>query len=425
LRIEQRYNRWLTFMDVPEDVRPILGKNRFVASLKTGDKALAKRRAAVLEAQWRGLIQQARQQAQAADPILERGLWWRQGWKPEHAEALEMEANDMEIAGAMRRGIYDYSDPRFEEVPERKDALRLRAIATGKLIRTDERLDEYLAVLKDQIEPKTVDLKRSTIKAFATEFPLLADIQRPAVQQWIYRQAQAGKARATIVRVLSDMRRYWAHLQSLRIVADEHLPLDGRRLQVPKPSKKGRDDDRKAFTAAEVVALHAAALESKDQRLADLIELAMYTGARIEELCAFPVEKVHANYFDIADAKTKAGLRTVPIHSALQATVARLLRESKDGYLLSGLVPDKYDDRSQAMSKRFGRLKTRHRFGPQHVFHSIRKTVATLLENAGVSDNVINDTLGWEKKTMIGRYSSGIGLQLKQEAIEKLRYPIA
>src|SRR5262249_18363586 len=69
MRIEQRFNRWLTFMDVPKDVRSILGKNRFVASLKTGDKTLARQRAAQLEQEWRALIAQARARVQGADPI--------------------------------------------------------------------------------------------------------------------------------------------------------------------------------------------------------------------------------------------------------------------------------------------------------------------------------------------------------------------
>jgi hypothetical protein len=36
------------------------------------------------------------------------------------------------------------------------------------------------------------------------------------------------------------------------------------------------------------------------------------------------------------------------------------------------------------MSKRFGHLKTKEGFDERYVFHSIRKTVATLLENAQV-----------------------------------------
>jgi integrase len=419
--LERRYRKYLAFHAIPEDVQQALGKKRFAASLDTDNLAVAKQRGAVLEAQWRGLIEQARGKAQATDPILERGLWWRQGWKPEHAEALEMEANDMEIAGAMRRGIYDYSDPRFEEVPERKDAQRLRGIATGKLIPTDTRLDEYLAQLDN--EPKTIFMKGSTIRAFAREFHHISDIRRSAVQQWVNRQIQAGRARATINRAISEMRGYWKYLQDAEVVDEDHDPFDG--LQKRKASKNAKRDERRAFTATDVVALHKAALEIQDQPLADLIELAVWTGARREELCALKVGNVHATsgYIEIEDAKTDAGWRQVPIHSALKATVTRLVKASRDGFLLSGLGANKYGKRGGGIGGRFARLRTVHGFGAQHVFHSIRRTVTTTLRAAGVDRDVINDILGWEGRGMQDHYSEVAPLAVKREAIEKLAYP--
>jgi integrase len=101
----------------------------------------------------------------------------------------------------------------------------------------------------------------------------------------------------------------------------------------------------------------------------------------------------------------------------------RLIRDSKDGYVLSGLSPNKYKDRGSAIGKRFGRLKTSMGFGAAHVFHSIRKTVATMLENAGVAENVAADIIGHDKPTMTyGLYSGGNSLAVKRAAIEKLSY---
>lgn len=58
------------------------------------------------------------------------------------------------------------------------------------------------------------------------------------------------------------------------------------------------------------------------------------------------------------------------------------------------------------------------------MFHSIRKTVSTLLENAGVPEGAAADIIGHEKKTMTyGLYSGGSSLAVKAEAIEKLEYP--
>ena len=73
-----------------------------------------------------------------------------------------------------------------------------------------------------------------------------------------------------------------------------------------------------------------------------------------------------------------------------------------------------------------GKPKASLGFGPQHVFHSIRKTVVTILENAGVLGNVVADIVGHEKATMTyGLYSGGVSLAVKREALAKLTCPFA
>ncbi len=92
-------------------------------------------------------------------------------------------------------------------------------------------------------------------------------------------------------------------------------------------------------------------------------------------------------------------------------------------YVLANLTPNKYGDRSGAVGKRFGRLKTWLGFGPEHVFHSFRATVITIFENEGVPENVVADIVGHEKTTMTyGLYSGGVSLAVKAEALAKLTY---
>ena len=55
----------------------------------------------------------------------------------------------------------------------------------------------------------------------------------------------------------------------------------------------------------------------------------------------------------------------------------------------------------------------------------IRRTVATILENAGVPESVSADILGHDMPSMTyGLYSGGATLETKTEAIEKIRYPL-
>jgi integrase len=322
---------------------------------------------------------------------------------------------------AAKAGFVDEREPRYEDLPVQADAERFVAIATGKVVRFGDHLNEYLATLTGN-KPKTVDQKRSTVEDFAAAFHHTGDVHRKAVQKWVNQQVQDGQGVNTVQRYLSELRGYWRYLQSVEVVPEDALPFD--KLTVPKPPKNGNGDARQPFEAKDVVKLWRKAKADKDQELADLIEMDMWTGARIEELCSLKIAKIGRGYFDIDDAKTEAGVRRVPIHSKLKKTVARLVKASEDGYLLSRLTENKYGDRSNAIGKRFGRMKTDMGFGPQFVFHSIRKTVATQFENAKVPEGVAADIIGHDKPTMTyGLYSGGASMETKRKAIEKLRYP--
>jgi integrase len=205
---------------------------------------------------------------------------------------------------------------------------------------------------------------------------------------------------------------------------DKVSPFDDHDL--PQARANARNDaERKDFTLAELSKLHAAALNDGHTALADLILLGTYTGARIEELCRLQIENViivdGVQSFDIVESKTKAGIRVVPVHPALTSVVTRLMDDSKDGYLVPTKGRNKYHIRSDALGKAFGRLKTTHGFGPQHVFHSIRKTVITQLVRADVVGTLIAELVGHETGTVtFDIYSQGASAKQKFDAISKI-----
>ncbi len=59
------------------------------------------------------------------------------------------------------------------------------------------------------------------------------------------------------------------------------------------------------------------------QLVADMIAVAALSGMRVEEIERLTVGDIFRDCFDIPEAKTDAGVRMVPIHSALQPIVAR------------------------------------------------------------------------------------------------------
>ena len=123
----------------------------------------------------------------------------------------------------------------------------------------------------------------------------------------------------------------------------------------------------------------------------------------------------------IRQAKTQAGVRFVPLHPAIAPVVDRLIEESGDGFLILSEAKNQFDQRSPGLSKRFGRLKKELCFGPELVFHSLRKTVTTKLEQAGVIADVPADIVVHEKQTMTyGLYSGGTSMAQKMGAVSKI-----
>lgn len=150
---------------------------------------------------------------------------------------------------------------------------------------------------------------------------------------------------------------------------------------------------------------------------------AKYTGARIEEICQIKTTDVTDQTISIIKSKTHAGVRKIPIHSQITSLIKNLKDNSKDTYLIGNLKTTRLGQRSAHIGKKFGRIKTRLGFGKTKVFHSIRKTVVTQLEQASISESITADIVGHEKKTMTyGVYSGGSSMEQKIEAIEKIKY---
>jgi len=193
------------------------------------------------------------------------------------------------------------------------------------------------------------------------------------------------------------------------------------------PVIKGESAPWEAFTKEDVEKLHALALEKKDQPLADLIAVGAYTGARLEEIGRIHRDNITFKdgvpiSFHIEQAKTTAGEREVPIHRKIAGLVSSLLEGSKDGFLFEG-GHNKYGNRLDPLSKRFGRLKTAAGFDKGFVFHSIRKTTITLMHQAGADIAVMPAVVGHETGLFsLDRYSAGPSMQQKAKVIELLSF---
>jgi integrase len=397
---------------VPADVKATLGKSVFVQSTGETDPVRAMVKAQPLIDKWKQQIEEVRAGKGIA---LQQHIEIARKQLAVIKRLAEAEGEDGEKWDKLAEllAATGTAETYYDERDYKPDAKAIAVIeqALGERTPFGARIDAWGSQLG------TTDRNRSMyvsdVREFAKAHPLetVEGLTGAVVQAWMESLDIAPK---TINRKLSSLRNYWGWLQAHEVAQATNKPFHGRML----PKAKKDAVKRQHLTPADVVRLMGSC--GKDQPLADLITLGAYTGARIEELCNLKVDHVRGDILTIPGTKTDAAARKVPVHTALAPVVARLVADSKDGYLIPTTVDNQYGERSSAIGKRFGLLKTRMGFGPEHVFHSIRKTVATLLEDAQCPEGIAADIIGHDKPTMTyGLYSGGSSLATRREWIEK------
>lgn len=474
-------------LDLPEDVQGAFGNRKILSkSLKTGSRAEAMRLRLGVLAQWKTQIQQARERkAGEADRWREHLADFSKGVSSNMDTFLLHAARGKKLPGdpspidkeEMRKGlmtIAEHAEPeafmafldvlismkddtisnvdylnRLQDVYPKLMAsvagnlneLSRSEIAEAEGILTDpesykpkspigtaklDRFKDHLLTQSDNA--KTVDQLVSRVRRissyltekglpleFDTIHDFLKDISDSAKTRRQY--LWSGKKFWTwAVRYDQDFRKRYASLP---------CPFEGHEL--PR-NKAAQGESYNAFSKAEIERLHRAAIDKGDQALADLIQVAAFTGCRLEEMGRLKTE--HTIYegevpvaFEVQQAKTKAGVRTVLIHPNLVPLYEKLVRDAgPDGYLFAG-GKNKYGNRLDMLSKRFGRLKVAEGFDDSYVFHSVRKTTATELHQAGADALTIPAILGHEfGHISFDIYSKGPSLQQKAQAIGLLTF---
>ncbi len=400
--LQKRRNGYYARLAIPVDLRPQLGKTEMIASLKTSDLKVAQAKVLKVTGEWKLGFEALRGSPTALESL---------------AAEIRLEDDHKTDPDAPMSDKDAYIEHLAEELPQDKEKL-FRDIAMGRATPFLMYLDRFME--QWDVEPKTRDMAKTVLNRVAKVFKSIESVSRPLVVKMVTADTTSPSNKS---KNYGFVRQYWNFLQDIGAVNGESKnPFADLKLGTKGKSKSKK---RTSFLVSEINELIDAADSKQDFMLADLIRLAAHTGARIEELCGLNVSSVQTidgiACLSIEDAKTEAGNRLVPIHPDLTKLVKRLTQDTSDGFLLPGLKPTKYGDRSNAIGKRFGHLKTALGHGPEKVFHSIRKTVTTLLENAGVPEGVAADIVGHEKATLTyGLYSSGSSTQIKLDALKKI-----
>lgn len=433
--VKQGNQYWARFQ-VPADVRDTFGKREEWINLRTDDGRVAKMKAVREYTHFRARVKEARGQIGAVE---DDALTWRREVEAMRGSGIEGDVIDIALEKAsklyVKGGVKavkreaslhhdgDIGDALLELGGDK--ARNFVAIALEGKVPLLPLVDPWNTVRKTEVEPKTAHMDRAVVERFVKGFPLASDVTPPAVSAWLEKRKTSGEVSAsTLQREMSGLRSFWTYLKGRGEVPKE-APDPFAGLRFKGKAKETTRTKRQRFTPTEVAALYREALNRKDEDLADLIALAAYTGARREELSALSIPDVVKGWLRIADAKTEAGVREVPIHPRIEDILKRRIGERKSGYLFVGLDTDKYGNRGDALGKRFARLRTALGHGANKTFHSIRHTFTRLLEEAGVPENLTADLIGHAKTTMsYGVYSGrGATKPLLGAAIRKVSYP--
>ena len=247
--------------------------------------------------------------------------------------------------------------------------------------------------------------------------------------EWMNKLAANGNGHGTIRRKLSALKSYWKYLTRVAKFVDVRKPF----ADLAPPVKKEGEGTRDGFEPWDLATLLAGATNC--QPLHDLIMIAAYTGTRRESICGLKVSDIipaqfgrpaHFRFRGLG-TKTQAGIRETPIHSAIQATVDRLMANpDAEGYLFHDAVKDADGYRGARLGQKFSALKTRLGFTPRQTLHSFRHTVAALLEVALCPPGIAKDFIGHKKQDLTyGVYSGKTPLAVQSEWAEKaIVYPM-
>lgn len=421
--LELRHKTWFVILTVPKDVKHIIGRSKFFETTQTHDLRIAEAKAALKVIRWKAEIAEAR--SKTDDPILNSAI-----------ELNRLMTNRSSPRHLVEDVIEDETSRIEQEVGPEFGALvaeNFSQVAKGKAKALKTLIPNWKEhQTRKGLKSKTIEQMEKDIEQMVDTLSTTYVLTQEHAATWIkYTASKENLTASSVNRITGSCRNFYEYLKDVNVVPEQSaqpfvVPKEFKISKSANSKSINKTDSWEPFDVAEVSALHAEAIKRDDKILADLIYLAAYTGGRIEELCA--LEKLHINVktksLKIVDAKTRSGVREIPIHSSLLPLIKKMLKSDDDPkYLLPNLTNSKYGDRSNAVGKRFGRLKTSLGYSTTQVFHSIRKTFTTALENVGVTENVAADIVGHKKQTMTyGLYSGGTTLDVKREAIERVNY---
>lgn len=409
--LERRRRLWYAVLDVPADVRDVIGRRRYVQSLKTENLSEARRLVGSVVAHWKHLIHLAR----GEDRIAVQALVWRDilsktesKEEKEHIRDLIGDEADRLLQKGVPSGVLN-ADEAFEVSSSTDEATRFYQIASGKRTPLLDYEEPWLADARGS--QKTKDMHKSNLRLLKKRHAVIEDVDRRAASEFVRKVLKPKRSIGTVNRMISTYSGYWRWL-----IDRGYLPETYRNpWERQRPlAQRAHEPERRTFTEDEAEQLLAALKRTENKYPDDFTVMAVLacTGMRIDEAASLEVGDVRMDqniaWLHVRHAKTKAGIRTVPLleTSVLQNIESRLGHER---WLFDALSDDRYGNRAQALSKRANRMLDKIIDDPALVAgHSWRHRARTLMEHGGIDPWTCDWFIGHERPGEgFNRYSTG------------------
>ncbi|MBR1173872.1 tyrosine-type recombinase/integrase [Bradyrhizobium sp. KB893862 SZCCT0404] len=413
----KRGNTYSAVLDIPKKLQPVLGERRFVKALDTDSLAEANKRKLPVLLQWRQALDTAREAA--TDPLAAaRALAMVNRTtlgddNPHYANAARMAIMEEALAIAEKHGNeagIRFRDASLGKATFIKDTYKLWL---GEVEGTEQTKCQHEAAVERYIE-------------WAKDGVTVEETDRKKTGEYVSKLiASSGLTKRTIQRHCSSLANLWRWYKARGYFEWTDNPWLGHGLA----AKKGKGKPyRRAYEDDLIVSLLSIDYGKRyKQDIPDLVRLALMTGARLEVFCAMKKDaiKKHEGVYwaTIEDDKTEAGVRTVPLHSALNGLIERRLKGQGE-YLIAGLEPGGPDKkRSWYVGKMFRYHKSKAGAKEKgQDYHAFRNTFIAVMEGLEVAESTVKLLVGHKRQSMTyGHYSKGERVKLVK-AIETLDY---
>ena len=439
-RLKRRHNVYWVRVWVPKPVRKILGKSELWKNLYTTDLPEANTKKHRVVAELMEVIEQAKRDLDGTLDKVSREEKLKEFALEFTRESDEVRNNDDEdvedfFEEAIEAEIYKlYGDKEGEAIinhthPEsdgsEKHPSAVRALLDSIKIHSHEHVP-ISAVSKIFLSEESTNLKPSSFRR-----------KQKHIDQFIKWSGNRNISKITkkitgdyVTSIISKqepaydtLRNIVADISSLFSWAEGRGYLDRNpfyKLKLPR-AKKGTQK-RRPWTNEEIMLFIGSSAIGKNEFTATVV--GMYSGMRLDEICNIQDKHVFDGCFHVDEGKTEAAARVIPVHPLIKPLLEPMSGTFGKGYLIDGIKGGGYDKkRSWNFQKKLGKLRKKIGIPEGVVFHTLRNTFVTRMENLGIPRNHISQLMGHEDSNMaLTVYSGGLAIERLVESINKLTY---